>query len=210
MSWQRIVWALLLLAGACAASATQEATDREVQGPLEVVRFTADRVLAEVTAHKAALDADPSGIYRLVESTVVPRFDFTTMSQSAMGRYWRRATDDQRARIINEFKELLVRTYAVALLGYSGQRIEYLPVRMRDGETEVMIPTRIDPGTGGPPIPIDYRMHRLDGVWMVYDVVIDGISLVSNYRSTFASTVRQRGVDGLIQQLADRNSELRG
>lgn len=204
---------LLLLGGTGVATATQEAAGAaaaEVQDPLEVVRLTADRVLAEVTANKAALDADPSGIYRLVEHMVVPRFDFTTMSQTAMGRYWRRATDDQRARIINEFKELLVRTYAVALLGYSGQKIDYLPVRMRDGESEVMIPTRIDPGTGGPPIPIDYRMHRLDGVWMVYDVVIDGISLVSNYRSTFASAVRQRGVDGLIQQLADRNSELRG
>lgn len=189
---------------AVAAESAQSAT------PLEVVRTTADQVLSQVTAKKAELDADPSGIYRLVESTVVPRFDFTTMSQAALGRYWRRATADQQMQVTREFKELLVRTYAVALLSYSGQQIEYLPVRLQDDVVDVMIPTRIDPGTGAPPVPINYRMHLVDGEWLVYDVVVDGISLVTNYRSTFASTVQRRGIEGLIQQLAERNQQLRG
>jgi phospholipid transport system substrate-binding protein len=214
MRWQQAglaLWLVLGLAGvSLAAKAQASVAAAEAEGPLEIVRSTADQVLAEVTANKVKLDADPSGIYSLVESTVVPRFDFTTMSQSAMGRYWRSATPEQREQITSEFRELLVRTYAVALLGYSGQQIQYLPVRLRDGETDVMVPTRIDPGTGGPAVPINYRMHRLDGAWLVYDVVIDGVSLVTNYRSTFASTVRQRGVDGLIRQLADRNQQLRG
>jgi len=186
-----------------------QAADKE-GNPQEVVRVTADRVLADVTANKTALDKDPSGIYRLVEGTVVPRFDFAAMSQAALGRYWRRATPDQQAQVTHEFKELLVRTYAVALLNYSGQQIDYLPVRLQGGDDDVMIPTRIDPGTGAPPVPINYRMHRVDGQWLVYDVVIDGVSLVTNYRSTFASTVKRRGIEGLIQQLAERNQQLRG
>lgn len=196
---------LVLGAWSLAAAATIDAAS-----PQDVIRSTADQVLSEVTAKKAQLDQNPAGIYQLVAETVVPRFDFSTMTQSALGRYWRRATPDQQAQVTNEFKELLVRTYAVALLGYSGQTIEYLPVRIGADDADVMIPTRIATGTGGPPVPINYRMHRVDGSWMVYDVVIDGISLVTNYRSTFASSVRSRGIEGLIQQLAERNQQLRG
>jgi phospholipid transport system substrate-binding protein len=192
------------------ASQASVADELHTGNPQDIVRSTADRVLTEVTANKAQLDKDPSGIYQLVEGTVVPRFDFKAMSQSALGRYWRRATPDQQVKVTKEFKELLVRTYAVALLSYSGQQIEYLPVRLQSRENDVMIPTRIDPGTGAPPVPINYRMHLVDGQWLVYDVVIDGISLVTNYRSTFASAVRSRGIDGLIQQLAERNQQLRG
>jgi phospholipid transport system substrate-binding protein len=199
--WKQLFGGALALFAAAAWAA---------EPPLEVVRGTADRVLAEVTANKETLDRDPSGIYQLVEATVVPRFDFTAMSQAALGRYWRTASPEQRQQLTNEFKELLVRTYAVALLGYSGQRIEYLPVRLQGGDSDVMIPTRIDPGTGAPPVPINYRMRLVDDNWLVYDVVIDGVSLVTNYRSTFASTVRSRGIDGLIRQLAERNQQLRG
>ena len=201
------------LAGLCvllAMASSASVADEAVGNPQEIVRVTADRVLSEVTANKTQLDKDPSGIYRLVEGTVVPRFDFTAMSQSALGRYWRRATPDQQQQVTTEFKELLVRTYAVALLSYSGQQIQYLPVRLQGAEDDVMIPTRIDPGTGAPPVPINYRMHLVDSQWLVYDVVIDGVSLVTNYRSTFASTVRSRGIEGLIQQLAERNQQLRG
>jgi len=199
---KQYVGAVLALWGMAGAAAADSA--------LDVVRTTADQVLAQVTANKMRLDQDPKGIYQLVEQTVVPRFDFTTMTQAALGRYWRRATPDQQAQVTNEFKELLVRTYAVALLGYSGQQIEYMPVRLTVGETDVMIPTRIATGTGGPPVPINYRMHVVNGDWLVYDVVIDGVSLVTNYRSTFASSVQRRGIDGLIQQLAERNAQLRG
>ena len=131
------------------------------------------------------------------------------MSQAAMGRYWRDASPDQRERLASEFKELLVRTYATALLSYSGQAVEYLPVRLRAEAEDVLIPTRVA-ATGGPPIPVNYRLIRNSDEWKVYDVVIDGISLVTNYRSTFAAEVRRFGVDGLIKRLADRNAQLRG
>jgi phospholipid transport system substrate-binding protein len=177
--------------------------------PQVLVRETADRVLAQVTAHQEELNKDPGGIYALVESLVLPHFDFMRMSQAALGRYWRDATEDQRQRLAREFQELLVRTYAVALLNYSGQKIEYMPVRLQPDARDVTISTRVSAG-GAPPVPINYRLARDGDLWKVYDVVIDGVSLVSNYRSSFANEVRRAGIDGLIQQLADRNKQLRG
>lgn len=176
-----------------------------VSDPLETIRETADRVLSEVTARRAELEADPSLIYPLVQGTVVPHFNFRSMSQSAMGRFWRDASDAQRDRIVVEFREMLVRTYATALLGYSGQQIEYLPVNLAAGETRVTVPTRIA-SSSAPPIPINYRLSLEGERWLVYDVVIDGVSLIANYRSQFAAAVRRDGIDGLITALAGKNS----
>lgn len=188
-----------LLTGAARASAVE---------PQTLVRDTADKVLAEVSKHRSELEKDTGRIYSLVQETVLPHFDFVRMSQSAMGRHWRKATADQRARLTDEFRELLVRTYAVALFEYSGETITYLPVRIPEEAREVMIPTRVN--AGGPPLPIDYRLHRQGETWKVYDVVIDGVSMVTNYRSTFSDQVRRSGIDGLIEQLAKRNEKLRG
>jgi len=200
------------LAGAClalllmlaAAAAVADGTDAQA-----LVRSTADRVLAEVKANKSQLERDSSGIYALVEAYVVPHFDFSRMTQSAMGRHWRAANEQQRAALVREFQELLVRTYAVALLNYSGQQIEYLPLRATAIDDEVVVQTKVS-DAGAPPVPIDYRLRRVVGQWKVYDVTIDGVSLVSNYRSMFAEQVQRTGVDGLIRQLSDRNRELRG
>ena len=201
------------LAGLCLAllitlpaSATLAADGSDAQA---LVRATADRVLAEVQANKSRLEQDSSGIYQLVQNYVVPHFDFTRMTQSAMGRNWRSANEEQRAALVREFQELLVRTYAVALLSYSGQQIEYLPLRASASDDDVVVKTKVS-AAGAPPIPIDYRLARAVGKWKVYDVTIDGVSLVSNYRSTFAEQVQRNGVEGLIRQLSERNKELRG
>ncbi len=171
--------------------------------PQQMVRETGDKVLAEVSARKAELEANPKLIYPLVQDTVLPHFDFRQMSQSALGRFWY-ASEAQKDGVTREFRELLVRTYATALLGYSGQQIEYLPVQYRPGETKVMIPTRIA-SSGAPPVPINYRLHFDESKWLVYDVVIDGVSLITNYRSQFAAEVRRGGIDGLISVLAEKN-----
>ena len=203
--WRRLtgaVLALWILLPACAAAA--DGADAQA-----LVRQTADRVLAEVRANKARLDRDSSGIYDLVHRFVVPHFDFPRMTQSAMGRNWRAANEAQRAALVREFQEMLVRTYAVALLNYSGQQIEYLPLRAAPSDDDVLVQTKVS-DSGAPPIPIDYRLSRALGAWKVYDVTIDGVSLVSNYRSMFAEQVQRTGVDGLIKQLSDRNRQLRG
>lgn len=186
----------LLLLSAGAASALQD--------PQTLVRETGDRVLAEVSQRKAELEADPQLIYPLVQSTILPHFDFRAMSQSALGRFWRQATEAQQEDVTREFRELLVRTYATALLGYSGQTIEYLPVQYPADADNVIIPTRIA-AAGAPAIPINYRLKRGESQWLVYDVVIDGVSLITNYRSQFTSLVRRGGIDGLIAALADKN-----
>lgn len=190
-----LIAGLLLLSSFVAAA---------IDDPQELVRKTGDKVLAEVSARKAELEADPKKIYPLVESTVLPHFDFRKMSQSALGRFWRQASDEQKEGVTNEFRELLVRTYATALLGYSGQTIEYLPVQSAAGADKVMVPTRITSG-GSPPIPINYRLSRTGSDWLVYDVVIDGVSLITNYRSQFTTLVRRKGIDGLIAAMAEKN-----
>ena len=175
-----------------------------VEDPQQLVRMTGETVLAEVTARRAELEADPRLIYPLVESTVLPHFDFRRMSQSALGRFWRRATDAQRESVTREFRELLVRTYATALLGYSDQTIEYLPFKGSSGSSKVLVQTRISSGAA-PPVPVNYRLSRNEDGWLVYDVVIDGVSLITNYRSQFTSLVRRNGIDGLITALAEKN-----
>ena len=178
-----------------------------IDDPQQMVRATADRVLEQLTERRAELEADPKLIYPLVEETVLPHFDFRRMSRSAMGRFWRQATEEQKVGVTNQFRELLVRTYATALLGYSGQEIQYPPVQYPKGATEVMIPTRLS-ASDAPPIPVNYRL-RLDdgGKWLVYDVVIDGVSLITNYRSQFTAAVRRGGIDGLIDSLASKNRQ---
>ena len=196
----RNVLAGVLLLSSFAAAAAAAAVD----DPQQLVRTVGETVLAEVTSRRAELEADPRLVYPLVESTVLPYLDFRRMAQSALGRFWRRATEVQKEGVIREFRELLVRTYATALLGYSGQTIEYLPVKVPPGADNVLVPTRISSG-GAPPVPVNYRLSREGDGWIVYDVVIDGVSLITNYRSQFASLVQRDGIDGLITALAEKN-----
>ena len=179
------------------------------QSAQELVRSTAEYVLSQVRARKAELEKDSSGIYALVQEKVIPHFDFRLMTRAALGRYWRQATEEQKEKLTNEFRELLVRTYATMLLGYSDEKIEYLPFRGKPGDKRVMVRTRVHTSDGAPPVPIDYRLYRKDGEWKVYDVVVDGVSLVSNYRGTFAAEVRKGGIDGLIASLEEHNRKLR-
>lgn len=178
------------------------------EDPLAMIKTTAEQVLTEVTAHKAELEKDSGGLYALVQQYIVPHADFYRMAQIAMGRYWRRADDAQRQRIADEFRKMLVRTYATSLLNYSGQQIEYLPLRAQPDDTEVVVATRINLDTGGRPVPINYRVYKAADGWKIYDVIIDGVSLVANYRSSFASSIRRGGVEGLIQQLAENNAKM--
>lgn len=177
--------------------------------PVEFLRKTADYVFAQVEAHRAELERDSSKVYQLVEERVVPHFDFYSMSRAALGRHWQKASEQQRQRLAREFQELLVRTYALALLNYTGKEIEYVPFRGDPDAQRIMVNTRIRLA-GAPPVPINYRLLAKQDGWLIYDVIIDGISLVSNYRSSFNAEVAKGGVEGLITTLAERNRKLRG
>ncbi len=190
--------ACLLLAGGLAL-ASAKAND-----PLRLVQDTADRVLHEVKRHKAELEADPGKIYQLVDQLILPQFDFSTMSRLVLGKYWRRARPEQQDAFLLAFRELLVRTYAKALLNYSDQEIVYQPLRQQEDANKVTVSTLVQE-PGGAPVPIDYKLHRKDGKWKVYDVTIDGVSLVLNYRSSFRSQIRRYKLDGLIERLQSLN-----
>jgi phospholipid transport system substrate-binding protein len=175
-----------------------------IPDPQQMIRESGEQLLAELAERKPELEADPQKIYPFVQRFVLPHFDFREMSQAAMGRHWRQASELQQDEIVRQFRELLVRTYATALLGYTGQQVQYLPMQWKPEDTRVMVPTRIA-SPGAPAIPIDYRLKYDGERWLIYDVVIENVSLVANYRGQFNGVVRSQGIDGLITALANKN-----
>lgn len=175
--------------------------------PQEVVRQASAQVLDALANEGDALTDDPQRLFALVDTVLVQHMDFERMSRWVLGKHWRGASPEQRERFVQEFRGLLVRTYATALAGYSGQHVEFLAQRPGVSPEEVVVRTEIRQA-GGPPIPVNFSLYRRDdAVWKAYDVQIDGISLVANYRTSFAAEVRNGGVDGLIQSLAARNRQ---
>jgi len=143
----------------------------------------------------------------LVETKVLPHFNFTRMTALAMGPNWRKATPEQQKLLTEEFKTLLVRTYSTALVAYRNQAIDFKPLRAQASDAEVVVKSEVrQPGQQA--VTIDYSMEKTSETWKVYDVAVGGISLVTTYRDTFTSEVRQHGIDGLIKSLAARNRQL--
>jgi phospholipid transport system substrate-binding protein len=170
-----------------------------------LVEETSERMLDALRKNRAVLQKDPRQIYGLVNAIVLPHFDFTVMSRWVLGKYWREATADQRSRFIEEFRTLLVRTYSQALLEYSNETIEFLPMpQLAPNATDVTVRSEFHPKTGAP-IPVNYSLHLIKDAWKIYDVTVDGVSLVTNYRSTFAEQIRTDGIESMINNLAERN-----
>ncbi|HUT40771.1 MAG TPA: ABC transporter substrate-binding protein [Gammaproteobacteria bacterium] len=190
---------LLIAALGCAASlhASSDIT------PLELVQDTSSRMLAALKDNKAAIKQDSSRLYDLVSTIVLPYFDFERMSQWVLGKNWRTATPEQRDRFVEQFRALLVRTYGQALSDYANEKIIYLPFAGDLSAPTVTVRTEIE--QAGSTIPISYSMYRSRDGWKVYDVAISGVSLVTNYRSSFGNIIRDKGIDNLIRQLTDKN-----
>jgi phospholipid transport system substrate-binding protein len=199
----RVVLGTLLLLPSFIAPAQATVADAE-----KVVRDTTNQVVDRLVAEKAQLDAHPERIYELIHELVIPHFDFASMSKWVLGKNWREASQEQRDSFVSEFRTLLVRTYAKALLEYSEEEIKFLPSEPNPGSNLIVVKTEVDQPGGTLPIPIHYRMHVSGGEWKVVDVSVDGVSLVSTYRGSFASEIQKQGLDGLIAKLADRNQKL--
>jgi phospholipid transport system substrate-binding protein len=181
----------------------------EMTAPEKLVKEASDNMLQALTDNKAALEQDESLIYGLIEEILIPNFDFEKMSKLALGKNWRGATEDQQMRFVEEFRLLLVRTYATALLEYTGEQINMLPFRDDLSRKRVNVGMEIVQ-PGGPGIPMTLALYLNDNEeWKVYDVKIEGISLVTNYRSTFANEIRTNGIDKLISDLAERNAKVK-
>ncbi|MBT8116800.1 MAG: ABC transporter substrate-binding protein [Gammaproteobacteria bacterium] len=176
--------------------------------PQELVRDTSSRMLSALRDEREEIANNPGRLYELVADIVLPYFDFERMSQWVLGKNWRTATPEQRVRFVEQFRRLLVRTYGTALSDYADEKIIYLP--HTDSGDVVKVTVRTEIRQGGSTIPINYSMYNSKEGWKVYDVAISGVSLVTNYRSTFASIIRGEGMDSLIDQLVKRNGALSG
>lgn len=191
----------VLLACACWAAQPSIAAD---MAPDALAKSVTDEVLEAVRADKDLQNGNSQKVLQLVEAKVLPHFNFTRMTQLAMGKNWRQAQPEQQKALVNEFRTLLVRTYTAAFSGYKNQTIDYRPLKLAPTDTDATVKSVINQ-PGAQPIAVDYSMEKTAQGWKVYDVKIEGISLVDNYRSTFNTEVQKNGVDGLIKALADKN-----
>ena len=179
----------------------------EALTPQQLIKQTSDQVLSTLKKNKAVYDKNPDKVFDLVNEIIIPHMDFRAMSKLALGQNWKDASDSQQEAFVEAFKVLLVRTYGRSLAEYTNQVIEYLPYEPpEDGKRTVVVKTQIKQATG-PAIPIDYRLRIKDDIWKVYDIKIEGISLVTNYRNSFASDIRKVGMDGLIDKLKNKYEE---
>ncbi len=177
------------------------------QAPDELVKSVSNEVLEIVRKDQAIQRGDTSKAVALVEEKVLPHFDFRLMTSLAVGRDWRQATPEQREKLVSAFRTLLVRTYSNALTEYRDQVIDFKPLRARPEDKDVTVRSEVRQ-PGAKPVDIDYALEMQGDAWKVYDVAVAGVSLVTNYRSSFASQIRQGGIDGLISSLEAKNAEL--
>jgi len=173
-----------------------------------LIQVTAKQMLNRIEQDRSKINSNPRHVYDLVDEILLPHIDFKRMSRWVLGKYWRRASVTERESFVEEFRNLIVRTYSTALLEYSGQEIHFLPVRNNSDPNMASVRTEIQPAAG-PMIPISYDLYRNDsGEWKVYDVAIDGISLIANYRSSFSSQIRRAGGLGrVINQMKAKNQQ---
>jgi len=180
------------------------AAHAEVIAPDALIKNTVQEVIAIIKQDKDIQAGDQKKINALVDAKVLPHFDFTRMTQLAVGKYWRTATPEQKQALATEFRNMLVRTYTKVFTVYRDQTVEVKPFRMAADDTEVTVKTVISK-PGSQPIPVDYELKRAADGWKVFDISIEGVSMVMSYRGTFASEIQEGGIDGLIKTLADKN-----
>ena len=175
------------------------------EAPDALVMRISGEVIEAAKADKSIQDGDVQKIIVLVDAKVMPSLDFKRMTASAVGRYWRQATPEQQQRLQEEFKTLLVRSYAGALKQVKDQTVQLKPMRSRPEDEEVVVRTEVR--GKGDPIQLDYRLAKTPAGWKIYDVNVLGVWLVENYRSSFAQEIGAGGIDGLIAKLAEMNSK---
>jgi phospholipid transport system substrate-binding protein len=173
-------------------------------GPEELVKKVTSEVMTAIKTDKALAAGDREKALKLAEEKILPHVDFQEATRLAVGRAWRQATPEQRKQLVEQFRNMLVRTYSNALHSYEGQEMKVLPSRVKPGDTEATVRNQFT-RAGGKPVPIDYQMHKTPEGWKIYDITVEGISLVLTYRSEFDQVVKQSGIDGLIQRLAQKN-----
>lgn len=194
---------LLLIAVPVLASA------QELIGPQKVIKQVVSQLQAVLEQDKEKLNTDPGYVYRLANEVLVPYIDFNRVSSLVLGKHWRKASATQKVAFTKQFQRLLVRTYSTAFREFKNWDIQYSPLRVTEGSKDVSVHTKVMRPDAAP-VSVVYRMHSRAGDWMAYDVKIEGISLVTNYRSRFSREVRQGGMNSLIQLLTELNDKRAG
>ena len=177
-------------------------------GAEDVVRSTSNQVIERLAQEKQNLDAHPEMLYELIQELVVPHFDFPIMSRWVLGKAWNTIDAGSQEQFTVQFRTLLVRTYAKALMEYSDEKVEFLPMESDPNSNLVVIKTQVSGKGSANSTPINYRMHVSGGEWKVIDISVDGVSLIGTYRGSFAAEIRKSGIDSLIQKLTERNERL--
>lgn len=198
--WLSRMFALLAVSGSVLTAPLAQAAD---EGPDALVQRISGEVLAAVKADPAIQKGDIGRIMALVDGKIMPNVNFTRMTASAVGRFWRQATPTQQKQLQDEFKTLLVRTYAGALSEVKDQTLSFKPMRAKPEDTEVVV--RSEVRGRGDPIQLDYRLEKTPEGWKIYDLNVLGIWLVETYRNQFAQEIGSKGIDGLIASLVQRN-----
>jgi phospholipid transport system substrate-binding protein len=191
--------AVLVFAIAAFPSLAQEAPD-------VMVKRVAGDVLQTVRTDPKVQAGDQQRIREVIETKLLPNFDFDRMTALAMGRNWQKATPEQQKVLVEQFRTLLVRTYSGALSQYRDQTMEYKPLRADPAATDVVVRTEVI-RSGQAPVQIDYGLTKTAAGWKAYDVIVGGVSLVTNYRDEFSEQIKNGGVDGLIKTLTDKNNK---
>ena len=178
--------------------------------PDRLVDKTVKEVIEIIQKDEALKNGDRDKMHDLIETKILPNFNFSRMTQLAMGQHWSKAAPEQQNKLVNEFRTLLVRTYSNALTSYNKETINVNPIKQLGDQVETIVRTVVIQGNGKEPVPIDYSMEKKPDGWKIYDVTVAGVSLVTNYRGTFNSQVRKGGVEGLLKALTDKNKSLEG
>ncbi|MFA7521511.1 MAG: ABC transporter substrate-binding protein [Halothiobacillaceae bacterium] len=202
----RLVSGLLMTLAALAllvGSASVQAGPTEAEAR-ELVQSTAESVIREIREHQADVKDDPQALLAIVDRLLLPHVDAERMTQLVLGRYYRGASAAQRQAFTEQFQRLLVRTYAGPLSALGNQEITITGTKPGGADDELIVESEVSGGDLGV-VPVGYRLAPVDGEWKSYDVIVDGISLVNNYRGSFAQKIQRDGLDGLIDTLAEQN-----
>jgi phospholipid transport system substrate-binding protein len=175
--------------------------------PDDTVKKVTDEVLASIKSDKQLAAGDKQKALKLAEEKVLPYIDFEEATRLAVGRAWSQATPEQKKKLVSEFRNMLVRTYSNAIEGYQGQTLKVLPARAgkQDAKDDATVRTQFV-RAGGQPLPIEFQMRKTEKGWKVYDISVEGVSLVLTYRTEFDNIVKQEGIDGLIKRLTQKNT----
>lgn len=198
---------LLAAAGLALLAAAGSAVAQAADAPDVLVKTVTLEVVDLIVKDREIKSGNRAKLIGVIETRVLPHFNFQTMTALALGQGWSKASAEQKKLLTDEFRTLLVRTYASALAAYSEQKLDFRPLRAKATDTDVTVHVRVlQPGAQ--PVTIDYSMEKTASGWKVYDVMVGGVSLVANYRTEFTSTIRESGIDGLIKTLQTKNRSL--